>query len=108
MSFDRPCVIIGNWKMHKTLDEARAFVHDLLASYQEDKTKWIGLAVPYTLLYPLAAETARKPLKIGAQNMNDASEGAFTGEIAGSMFVGCWSTIRLAGTFRTSPSLWRE
>ena len=97
MSFDRPCVIIGNWKMHKTLDEARAFVLDLLASYQEDKTKWIGLAVPYTLIYPLAAETARKPLKIGAQNMNDASEGAFTGEIAGSMLVDAGAQFVLLG-----------
>lgn len=97
MAANRPYVIIGNWKMHKTIEEAQAFVNDLLTSYQPDETKIIGLAVPYTLLYPLSQEVKEKPLLIGAQNMNDASEGAFTGEIAGSMVLDAGAKFVLLG-----------
>ena len=97
MAANRPYVLIGNWKMHKTLEEARPFVEGLLASYVPDKEKIIGLAVPYTLLYPLSSETAEKALKIGAQNMNDAAEGAFTGEIAGRMLVDAGAQFVLLG-----------
>lgn len=97
MAANRPYVIIGNWKMHKTISEAHTFVHELLASYEPDDKKVIGLAVPYTLLFPLSAETAEKPLKIGAQNMNDSTEGAFTGEIAGSMLVDAGAQFVLLG-----------
>lgn len=97
MTVHRPYVIIGNWKMHKTLADAQAFVQGLLTSYEPDEAKIIGLAVPYTLLYPLAAESKGKPLKIGAQNMNDSTEGAFTGEIAGSMLLDAGAQFVLLG-----------
>lgn len=83
-TLSRPSVIIGNWKMHKTLLEARAFVEGLLKNFHPNETK-VGLAVPFTVIYPLVEETKGSSLLIGAQNMNDASEGAFTGEIAGHM-----------------------
>jgi triosephosphate isomerase len=82
----RSCIIIGNWKMHKTIEEAEAFVNGLLTSYSPSDHKKIGLAVPYTAIYPLRQLVSSSSiLSIGAQNMNDASEGAFTGEIAGTM-----------------------
>lgn len=93
MTANRPFVMIGNWKMHKTIEEARTFVAGLVASYEPDDSKVIGLAVPYTLIYPLSAE----PILIGAQNMNDAEEGAFTGEIAGSMLVDAGAKFVLLG-----------
>lgn len=80
----RPSVIIGNWKMHKTIEEAKQFVESLLANFKPHGVT-AGLAVPYTVIYPLAQLTKGSPLLIGGQNMNDAREGAFTGEIAGSM-----------------------
>lgn len=94
---NRPCVIIGNWKMHKTIEEAQVFINGLITSYQIDETKTVGLAVPYTLIYPLSQEVKEKPLLIGAQNMNDASEGAFTGEIAGSMLLNAGAKFVLLG-----------
>ena len=93
----RPYVIIGNWKMNKTIDEAQSFVQGFLSSYKPDECKIIGLAVPYTLIYPLSQESKEKPLLIGAQNMNDASEGAFTGEIAGRMLVDAGAQFVLLG-----------
>lgn len=93
----RPCVIIGNWKMHKTLDEALPFVKNLMTSFQSMEIIHVGLAVPFTLLYPLAEEVAKSVIWIGAQNMNDASEGAFTGEIAGEMLKSAGAQFVLLG-----------
>jgi triosephosphate isomerase (TIM) len=97
MAANRPYVIIGNWKMHMTIEEAQTFVRDLLSSYTPDDEKIIGLAVPYTLVYPISSETKGQFLKIGAQNMNDSAEGAFTGEIAGSMLVDAGAQFVLLG-----------
>jgi triosephosphate isomerase len=97
MTAHRPYVIIGNWKMHKTIEEARSFVKGLLASFQPEKIEVVGLAVPYTVIYPLSQEVKGSSLLIGAQNMNDASEGAFTGEIAGSMLRDAGAQFVLLG-----------
>lgn len=93
----RPYVIIGNWKMHKTIDEALSFVKDLLSSLQFSEEKVIGLAVPYTGIYPISQEVQGTQLLIGAQNMNDASEGAFTGEVAGTMLKDAGAKFVLLG-----------
>ncbi len=97
MVANRPYVIIGNWKMHKTIEEARTFVQNLLSSFQPSEEKVVGLAVPFTVIHPLAEEVKGKDLLIGAQNMNDASEGAFTGEIAGSMLKDAGAQFVLLG-----------
>lgn len=94
---DRRCVIIGNWKMHKTIEEARSFVNELLSSFQPAENEIVGLAVPFTSIFPLAQEFKEKLILIGAQNMNDASEGAFTGEIAGVMLVNAGAQFVLLG-----------
>lgn len=77
-------VFVGNWKMYKTGDEAKSFVREL-AEKIEGNTNKVYLAVPYTAIRPAADAAEGTPIVIGAQNMNDASEGAFTGEIAGRM-----------------------
>lgn len=81
---NRPVIIVGNWKMYKTEQEAIAFIQKLIPKIQENSTK-IYLAVPFTLIKPAAEAAKNSALVIGAQNMHDASQGAFTGEIAGSM-----------------------
>ena len=45
----------------------------------------IFLAVPFTSIASAAHYAKETNIVIGAQNMNDAREGAFTGEIAGLM-----------------------
>lgn len=77
-------LIIGNWKMYKTVPEALEFVK-LLTPQIKDISSSVYLAVPFTCIHALSKEAQGSPLVIGAQNMNDASEGAFTGEIAARM-----------------------
>lgn len=92
----RSQIFIGNWKMHKTLAEAIEFLHGLSQGLRSQE-KFIGLAVPYTLIYPLSKEIKEASIRIGAQNMNDASSGAFTGEIAGNMLVDAGATFVILG-----------
>jgi triosephosphate isomerase len=97
MAGNRPCIIIGNWKMHKTIEEARSFIKNLLSSFQPAESTRVGLAVPYTVIFPAAEEVKGTALMVGAQNMNDASEGAFTGEIAGDMLKEAGAQFVLLG-----------
>lgn len=81
----RQKLVVGNWKMYKTQSEAESFFADLLPRVKDITAVKVWLAVPYTLIESSAAQTSGSHIVIGAQNMNDASQGAFTGEIAGRM-----------------------
>jgi triosephosphate isomerase len=82
----RTPVIAGNWKMYKTIAEAKEFLVELIPQVKECEAR-VYIAVPYTALAPLAEQAHGSNVVIGAQNMNDASEGAYTGEIAAAMLV---------------------
>lgn len=89
-------IITGNWKMHKTIAEAKDFVRQLIPLLTPDSyTTW--LAVPFTIIHSLSQDVQSTHLIIGAQNMNDASEGAFTGEIAGKMLKDAGAQFVLLG-----------
>lgn len=80
----RQILIVGNWKMYKTISESVNFIKELAPLLKDNSSK-VYLAVPFTAINPAAEEAKETSIVIGAQNMNDASEGAFTGEIAARM-----------------------
>ncbi len=92
----RECVIVGNWKMYKTIDESVGFVH-ALSKNLSDTAPAVYLAVPFTAIKPVAEAAGKHPIVVGAQNMNDASEGAFTGEIAARMLTNAGAKFVLLG-----------
>lgn len=92
----RSQIITGNWKMYKTLPEAINFVISLIPRIETLSTK-VALAAPFTMLQPLSKEVIGSRLILGAQNMNDASEGAFTGEIASKMLKDAGAQFVLLG-----------
>jgi triosephosphate isomerase len=89
-------LIVANWKMYKTIDETKSFLHTLKPLIVNSSADtWI--AVPFTSIKAAKQETADSSILIGAQNMNDASEGAFTGEIAAKMLVDAGASFVLIG-----------
>lgn len=82
----RPHVIAGNWKMYKTIQETVEFIKEL-APFVADSEVSVYLSVPFTAIQSASEASKGTNIVIGAQNMNDASEGAFTGEIAASMLT---------------------
>lgn len=95
---NRPKVIAGNWKMYKTIDEAIDYVETLTPLIKRSQGS-VYLAVPFTAIYPTAQKIKelKSPITLGAQNMNDASEGAFTGEIAAKMLVNAGADFVILG-----------
>lgn len=76
----RKPIIAGNWKMHKTLDEAKSFVKEVSGLIpDEDKIDSV-ICAPTLFLNALVEDAAGKKLHIGAQNMHFEESGAFTGE----------------------------
>jgi triosephosphate isomerase (TIM) len=82
-------IVAGNWKMHKTAAQTRAFFDTflpLLANLSE--TIDIVVAPPFTAL-PAAHEILRSHPRValGAQNVHWELQGAFTGEISVPMLL---------------------
>ncbi|WP_448527377.1 triose-phosphate isomerase [Parathermosynechococcus lividus] len=84
----RPKVLAGNWKMHKTQQEAIAFLGEFLG-YLADTPgdRDVVLCVPFTSLSVLSKSLHGTRVKLGAQNVHWAEQGAFTGEISAPMLV---------------------
>lgn len=83
-STNRRTVIAANWKMYKTIPESIRYLKTLLPALKETSVHTY-LAVPFTAIHAVATLCKDSAVVIGAQNMHDAEEGAFTGEIAARM-----------------------
>lgn len=89
----RTPIIAANWKMHKNLSEAAAFVKEFLPQVAELNGIDVVVCPPFTALGAVgwALADAKGKVALGAQNMYKEVQGAFTGEISGPMLkdVGC-------------------
>ena len=81
----RTPLIAGNWKMHKTIAESERFISGLLPLLYAADGVEVGICVPYTDLQAMVDSTRGSRVEVYAQNMHEAPEGAFTGEISASM-----------------------
>ena len=79
--------IAGNWKMNKTVSEAEAFIASLLPRVSTADGVDVALCVPFTDLQALVDSTRGSRVEVYAQNMHQASSGAFTGEITAPMLA---------------------
>ena len=85
--------ICGNWKMFKTAAEAVALVRELRQRLNTQVQ--VGIAPPFTALYPVKTALQGSPIQLFAQNCHFEKQGAFTGEISAPMLaeVGCDGVI---------------
>ncbi|MBE3119210.1 MAG: triose-phosphate isomerase [Candidatus Atribacteria bacterium] len=77
--------VAGNWKMNKTIAEARAFVAEMSLALREVKGVEKVLCPPFMALFPVAALLQGTDIGLGAQDMHWEAKGAFTGEVAPGM-----------------------
>jgi triosephosphate isomerase len=87
VSKTRRPLIAGNWKMHKTVAETRAFIADLRGRALPLDAVDAVVCPPFTALAAAHEELAGTRVGLGAQNVNWAAEGAFTGEISAPMLA---------------------
>jgi triosephosphate isomerase (TIM) len=92
---ERQPFIAGNWKMHKTLAEARALARDIRQGAAPGRRAEVALGPPFTALAAVAAELAGSDLRLAAQDTFWEKQGAYTGAISPGMLadVGCHYVI---------------
>jgi triosephosphate isomerase len=83
----RAPLMAANWKMHKTVAEAEAFVHALLPRLSGVDRVEVAICAPFTALAAVVDATRGARVEVFAQNMHQAPQGAFTGEVSVAMLV---------------------
>lgn len=78
----RKKVIAGNWKMNKTSAEANQFIEDVIKKVPNDDNVEAIVCAPFVYLASLVEKAKGSNVKISAQNMHDAENGAYTGEVS--------------------------
>lgn len=83
----RTPIIAGNWKMHKTVDEAVTFVREIRDALDET-TGVEAVVCPPAIAIPAVYDLLKNTrVGIGAQNMFYEDSGAYTGELAPGMIA---------------------
>lgn len=78
--------IIGNWKMNMTAGDIVAFTRGVRKyKFPKNSDVEFGLAAPY--VYLLGMAKLQGHVLVGAQNVSQYSNGAFTGEISAEMLA---------------------
>lgn len=80
----RKPIIAGNWKMHKTRDEALQFIYAVNMKLPSIKEVDAVICAQAPILRDLV-KRQNDNLRIGAQNMHYEETGAFTGEVSGKL-----------------------
>ncbi len=78
-------IVAGNWKMNKTVAEARQLVSDLVPLVKDLSEVKTVLCPPSTSLLSVSALLEGTSIGLGAQNMHWENSGAYTGELSPDM-----------------------
>jgi triosephosphate isomerase len=79
--------IAGNWKMNKTIADAESFIQALLPKVGAVGDVEIVVCPPFLALQALVDSARGSSVQIYAQTMNEADDGAFTGEVSAPMLT---------------------
>ncbi len=89
----RTPLMAGNWKMHKGPGQAIVFLNELSETIAGVEDREVLICPPFVDLYPLGRmlrkDENKAGIRLGAQNLYPAEQGAFTGEISPPMLQEC-------------------
>jgi triosephosphate isomerase len=77
--------VAGNWKMNKTVEQARELVSELVPGLQGIPQVDRVICPPFLSLLPIGAMLQGTDIGLGAQNLHWEASGAFTGEVSPAM-----------------------
>jgi triosephosphate isomerase (TIM) len=80
-------LIAGNWKMHKTVAEAEAFVAGLLPRVSGVTGVDVAICPTFPSLGPVVDSARGSRVQVFAQNMHYEQRGPFTGEVSPPMLT---------------------
>jgi triosephosphate isomerase (TIM) len=87
----RSRLVAGNWKMHGSRASNAALLDALLQSIGQESGVETAVCPPYPYLAQVSQRLAGTPIALGAQNVSEHGQGAYTGEVSAAMLkdVGC-------------------
>ena len=80
-------VIAANWKMQKTIAEARAFCEGFVPAIGSDPGPEIVICPPFLAVNTVVEACQGSPVAVATQNMYFEESGAFTGEVSPAMLL---------------------
>jgi triosephosphate isomerase len=88
-------LVAGNWKMHGSLAMAEALVGEVAAALPAGVD--VAVLPPFPYLAALTEWIAGRRISIGAQDLSEHAQGAYTGEVSAAMLKDIGCTFVLAG-----------
>ena len=87
----RRSLVAGNWKMHGSRADNARLIEDLLSQYPATPAADCIVCPPYVYLQEVGRMLRDAPIALGAQDVCEEAQGAFTGEVSAAMLrdVGC-------------------
>ena len=92
----RTPLVIGNWKMHGTLVEARVLAGAIRDGLKRPRGVQVVVCPPFTALATVSEVLGGSPIQLGAQTCHHDAAGAHTGEVSIPMLaeIGCrWALV---------------
>jgi triosephosphate isomerase len=91
----RTPIVVGNWKLHKTISEAVALVTELKNQLASIRDVEVGVAPVFTALHSVARRLEDSNVFVAGQNCHWEDHGAFTGEVSPALLAdaGCSHVI---------------
>jgi triosephosphate isomerase len=80
----RPKLVIGNWKMNGNQAAIDSLIAELLIA-DASKLPELGVCPPFLYLQMVRAGLEAGSIKLGAQNVSQFANGAYTGEVSAAM-----------------------
>jgi triosephosphate isomerase (TIM) len=93
----RTPIVVGNWKLQKTLAEALALVTELKNQLASVRDVEIGVAPVFTAIHSVARRLDDGNLSVWGQNCHVEERGAFTGEVSASLLRDAGATGVIVG-----------
>ena len=92
-------LVVGNWKMNKTIREARTLARETAegAARESPRGADVLLAPPHPSLHAVAEAVAGSGVGVAGQNCSPHPEGAYTGEVSVSMLRDAGATHVILG-----------
>ncbi len=84
-------LVIANWKMHGQIEWMQHYIHEFVKASGTPGQSEIVLCPPFVYLQQLKVLLRETEVGLGAQNLHDSEQGAFTGEVSAPMLkeLGC-------------------
>jgi len=81
----RKNIVAGNWKMNNDLAETQELIGDLKLQLVKEPSAEVYVAPSFVNLYNTFQSLKGTAIKVAAQNMHFAENGAYTGEVSAQM-----------------------